>query len=54
MMQSYKYKRNLIDADLLDNYPNIINAPIPLYDKTYALQKTTWGRWRMALYGLPT
>jgi len=50
MMQSYKYKQNLIDTDLLDYY-HIINAPIWLYDKRYALQwlhKTTWCRLCMA------
>jgi len=29
MMRLYKYKRNLIDTDLLDYY-HIIDAPIPL------------------------
>jgi len=33
-MQSYKYKRNLINIDLLDYY-DIINAPILLYNKKY-------------------
>jgi len=46
MMQSYKYKRNLIDADLLDHYHKV-NPIIPVYDIKYALQtlhKTTWGQ----------
>jgi len=32
------------------------NAPIPSYDKKYALglHKTPWGRLGVALYGLPT
>jgi len=40
MMQLYKYKWNLIDTDVLDYY-HVINAPISLYDKKYALHKTT-------------
>jgi len=47
MMQSYKYKWNLIDTDLLEDY-HIINAPILLCDKKYALPKTNWSWPRMA------
>jgi len=49
-MQSFKYKRNFIDTDLLDYY-HMINAPISLCNKKYALQwlhKTTRGRKCMA------
>ena len=34
MMQSSKYKWNLIHTELIDYY-HIINAPISLYDKNY-------------------
>ena len=30
----YKYKRNLIDADLLDYYHTIMHLYRPLYDKS--------------------
>ena len=36
-MQSYKYKQNLMYTNTLDNY-HIINAPLALYDKKYAIQ----------------
>ena len=53
-MQSYKYKRNLTDTDLLDYY-HISNAPIQLYD-TICLHYTKPPEVDRTLpvYGLPS
>jgi len=40
-MQSYKYKQNLTDKDLLEYYHIMHNnAPIPLCNNKYPLHKT--------------